>query len=132
MRLRRYIPGGGLLDNLVPMLEQKTMRKGTVFQDGQCAALSSFRVFNVRMGLRSLQYTHGSSHCFCLVAVSEQLGCGTPALNVMEIRDQRQANVSKQRTLLADVDVAKCALRHSLYHMTGKCFSSRNGLQQEC
>ena len=38
--------GGGvrLLINLVPMLEQKTMRKGTFFQAGQCAALSSFRV----------------------------------------------------------------------------------------
>ena len=40
---------GGLLVNLVPMLEQKkkkkkTMRKGTFFQAGQCAALSSFRV----------------------------------------------------------------------------------------
>ena len=85
--MRRYIPGvcvcvgggvvGGwcLLDNLVPMLEQKTMRKGSVFQDGQCAALSSFRVFNVRMGLQSIQCTHGPSHCFCLVVVSEQLGC---------------------------------------------------------
>ena len=69
-----YSRGGGrgrLLDNLVPMLEQKTMRKGTVFQDGQCAALSSLRVFNVRMGLRCLQCTHGSSHCFCLVVVSD-------------------------------------------------------------
>ena len=33
-------------------------------------------------------------------------GGGTPALNVMAIRDQRHANVSKQRTLLADADVA--------------------------
>ena len=29
----------------------------------------------------------------------------TPALNVMAICDQRQANVSNQRTLLADADV---------------------------
>ena len=48
---------------------------------------------------------------------------GTPALKFMAIRDQRQANVSKQKTLLADV---------GLDHMTGKCFSSRNELQQEC
>ena len=31
---------------------------------------------------------------------------GTPALNVMAIRNQRHANVSKQRTLLADADIA--------------------------
>ena len=40
--------GGDLLVNLVPMLEKKkkkkTMKKGTFFQAGQCAALSSFRV----------------------------------------------------------------------------------------
>ena len=36
----------------------------------------------------------------------EQPGGGTPALNVMAIRNQRHANVSKQTTLLADVDVA--------------------------
>ena len=29
-----------------------------------------------------------------------------PALNIMAIRDRRHANVSKQRTLLVDVDVA--------------------------
>ena len=33
-------------------------------------------------------------------------GVGTPVLNVMAICDQRHANVSKQRTLLADADVA--------------------------
>ena len=38
--------------------------------------------------------------------VLEQPGGGTPALNVMAICDQRHANVSKQRTLLADADVA--------------------------
>ena len=37
--------------------------------------------------------------------VSEQPRGETPALNVMAIRDQRHANVSKQRTLLVDVDV---------------------------
>ena len=37
--------------------------------------------------------------------VLEQLGDGTPALKAMAIRDQRHANVSKQRTLLADADV---------------------------
>ena len=36
----------------------------------------------------------------------EQPRGGTPALNVMAIRGQRHANVSKQTTLLADVDVA--------------------------
>ena len=35
----------------------------------------------------------------------EQPRGGTRALNVMAIHDQRHANVSKQRTLLADVDV---------------------------
>ena len=42
----------------------------------------------------------------CITEVLEQPGGGTPALNVMAIRDQSQANVSKQRTLLADADVA--------------------------
>ena len=37
---------------------------------------------------------------YCLTGVLEQPGVGTPALNVMAIRDQRHANVSKQRTLL--------------------------------
>ena len=41
-----------------------------------------------------------------LTEVSEQPRDETPALNVMEIRDQRHANVSKQRTLSVDVDVA--------------------------
>ena len=36
--------GGRLLVSCVPMREQKTMRKGTFFRAGQCAALSSFRV----------------------------------------------------------------------------------------
>ena len=43
---------------------------------------------------------------YCLMKVLEQPGGGTPALNVMAIRDQRHANVNKQRTLLAEVDVA--------------------------
>ena len=43
-----------------------------------------------------------------LTEVSEQPRGGTPVLNVKAIRDWRHANVSKQRTLLADVDVA-CA-----------------------
>ena len=43
---------------------------------------------------------------YCLTKVLEQPGDGTPALNVMAIRDQRHANVSKQRMLLADADVA--------------------------
>ena len=38
--------------------------------------------------------------------VSEQPRGKTPALNVMEIYDQGHANVSKQRTLLVDVEVA--------------------------
>ena len=43
---------------------------------------------------------------YCLTEVLEQLGGGTPALNVIAIRDQRHANVSKQRRLLADAHVA--------------------------
>ena len=38
--------------------------------------------------------------------VLEQPGGGTPALNVMAIRDQHHAKVSKKTTLLADADVA--------------------------
>ena len=38
--------------------------------------------------------------------VLEQPGGGISAFNVMVISDQRHANVSDQRTLLADVDVA--------------------------
>ena len=41
-----------------------------------------------------------------LTEVSEQPRCETSAHNVMAICDQRYANVSKQRTLLEDVDVA--------------------------
>ena len=43
---------------------------------------------------------------YCLTEVLAQPGGGIPALNVMAIRDQRHANVSKQRTFLADADVA--------------------------
>ena len=43
---------------------------------------------------------------YCSTEVLEQPRGGTPALNIMRIRDQRLPNVSKQRTLLADVDVA--------------------------
>ena len=42
---------------------------------------------------------------YLLTEVLLQPGGGTPARNVMAIRDQRHANVSKQRMLLADVDV---------------------------
>ena len=41
-----------------------------------------------------------------LMEVSEQPRGETSALNVMAIRDQRHENVSIQRTLLEDVDVA--------------------------
>ena len=41
-----------------------------------------------------------------LTEVSEQPRGETPVLNVMAIRDQRHANVSKQKALLVDVDVA--------------------------
>ena len=41
-----------------------------------------------------------------VLEVLEQSRGRTPALNVVAIRDQRNTNVSKQRTLLADVDVA--------------------------
>ena len=50
--------------------------------------------------------------------VLEEPRSGTPALNVMAIRDQRHTNVSKQRAFLADVDIA----RRSIDPMTGKCF----------
>ena len=43
---------------------------------------------------------------YCITEILEQPGGGTLALNVMAIRDQHHANVSKQRTLLADADVA--------------------------
>ena len=41
-----------------------------------------------------------------ITEVSEQPKCQLSALNVMTIRDQRRANVSKQTTLLAGDDVA--------------------------
>ena len=41
-----------------------------------------------------------------LTEVSEQPRVGTPMLNVKAIRVRRHANVSKQRTPLADVDIA--------------------------
>ena len=41
-----------------------------------------------------------------LTEVLEQPRGGTPALKIMAIRDQRHENVSKQRMLLTDVDVA--------------------------
>ena len=43
---------------------------------------------------------------YCQTEVLEQPGGGPPAPNFMAVRDQRQENVSKQNTLLADVDVA--------------------------
>ena len=43
---------------------------------------------------------------YCLTEVLEQPGGGTPTLNVIDTRYQRHANVSKQRNLLADADVA--------------------------
>ena len=57
------------------------------------------------------------------MAVSEQPRGRTHALNVMAIGD-----VSKQRTLLVDVDVAP----RGLDHLTRKCFASKIELQQEC
>ena len=68
---------------------------------------------------------------YCPTEVLEQPGGGTRALNVMAIRDQGHANVSKQRMLLAEADIAP---HHGSgpYHITSKCFSSRNELQQEC
>ena len=43
---------------------------------------------------------------YCLTEVLEQPGGGIPALKVMAIRDYRHANVRKQRTLMANADVA--------------------------
>ena len=63
---------------------------------------------------------------FCFLKVLEQPEDGIPVLNVMAICDQRPTNVSKQRTLLADVNIAQ---PHSMVQITtGKCFSSRNEL----
>ena len=42
----------------------------------------------------------------CLTEVLEQPRGGTPVHNVMAISDQCHANISKQTTLLADVDIA--------------------------
>ena len=42
---------------------------------------------------------------YCLPEVYEQAEGGAPAFNVIAIRYRRHANVSKQRMLLADVDV---------------------------
>lgn len=41
-----------------------------------------------------------------LTEVQEEPKGGFPARNVKEIRDRRHANVCKQRTLQADIDVA--------------------------
>ena len=55
--------------------------------------------------------------------VLEQPGGGTPALNVMAIRDQRHANVSQQRTLLADADVSmECVMMLAVYTTVEKEF----------
>ena len=43
---------------------------------------------------------------YCLSEVLEQPESGTPMLYVMAIRDQLHENVSKQRTLLIDGDIA--------------------------
>ena len=44
-------------------------------------------------------------HIYCITEVLEQPGGGTPVLYTMVIRDQRHTNISKQKTLLADVDI---------------------------
>ena len=64
--------------------------------------------------------------------VLEEPRGGTPMLNVIAIRDQRYANVSKPRTNVAGWRWHCSAARRAIDHMTGKCFSSRNELQQEC
>ena len=58
---------------------------------------------------------------YCLMEVLVQPGGGSPALNRSWRRDQRHANTSKQRMLLADADIAPS---HVLGpdHMTDKCF----------
>ena len=53
---------------------------------------------------------------YCLTEVLEQPGGGTPALNVIAIRDQRHANVSKKRTLRCSISRLGPDL------ITGKCF----------
>ena len=64
-----------------------------------------------------------------LNGVLEQPRGETPTLNVMAIHGQRHTNISKQRTLLVDVDIAPP--QGGLDHMTHKCFASRIELQQE-
>ena len=44
--------------------------------------------------------------CFDKTEVSEQPKCVISSLNAMAIRDQRQANVSKQSTIIVGIDVA--------------------------
>ena len=58
--------------------------------------------------------------------VFEQPESGTPALNVIAIRDHCHGNDRKHRTLLLDVDVVP-PRSHNWY-----MFKSRNELQQEC
>ena len=58
---------------------------------------------------------------YCLTDVLEQPGGGTPALNVMAIRDQRYSNVSKERTWLADADVAPLTWLINVFHQEMNC-----------
>ena len=43
---------------------------------------------------------------YCLTKVLEQQGGGTPVLNVMVILEQHHANISKQRRIFADINIA--------------------------
>ena len=52
--------------------------------------------------------------------VLEQPGGWTPTINVMAMSDQRHKSVSKQRMLLADVDVAPLWLLNA-FHWEMNC-----------
>ena len=60
--------------------------------------LPKFLNWCARLELRSHAQVRTHSH--------RQASARTPSLNVMAIRDQRHANINKQRTFLADADVA--------------------------
>ena len=69
---------------------------------------------------------------YCLTEVLEQQRGGTPALNVMAIRDQCHANVSKQRTLLADADVAPITKLVNVFHREMNCNKNASFISGDC
>ena len=64
-----------------------------------------------------------------VTGVLEQPGSETREHNIVAIREWCQANVDKQRMLLADIDFTPS---RGVDHMTFKCFASRNESSQKC